>query len=69
MDKSLVIESLCIILWTKQTYKSCGYYRLKMNLISVRGGPGLPRKITLSVWDSLLGQQMLYSEFILTYGQ
>lgn len=33
--------------------------------ISVKAGPGL----ALWVWDSLLGQQMFYSEFILTYGQ
>lgn len=71
MDKSIsIIESLCINLWTKQTYKTCDDYSLKMNLISVRAGPELlENDCTFQCTARLLGQQLFNTQFILRYEQ
>lgn len=65
MDKSIsIIESLCINLWSKQTYKICGCYSSKMKSIPVRAGPELLKMIVLlSVWQSIRATAFLYTVY------
>lgn len=65
MDKSIsIIESLCVRLWTNQTYKTCSCYSLKMNCISGRAGPELLKLIGLyGVQQSIKATAFLYTVY------